>query len=162
MIDIYTDGACRGNPGPGGYGVMIKQNGYTKTFAQGYRKTTNNRMELLAVIIGLEALQQTAQAVTVYSDSKYVIDAIEKGWLKNWLKIDFKAKKNPDLWKRFWIVYQKHLVHFCWVKGHAGLYENERCDQLAVASSYNNLLIDTYYENSIYTGSCTSSKRLQD
>lgn len=147
MIDIYTDGACRGNPGPGGYGVMVKQNGDIKTFSQGYRKTTNNRMELLAVIIGLEALPQGGQTVTVYSDSKYVVDAIQKGWLKNWLKIDFKAKKNPDLWKRFWIVYQKHLVHFCWIRGHAGHYENEHCDRLAVASSYGNLLIDTYYEN---------------
>ena len=93
MIDIYTDGACRGNPGPGGYGVIVKQNGDIKTFAQGYRKTTNNRMELLAVIIALEALPEGGQIVTVYSDSKYVVDAIEKGWLKNWLKIDFKAKK---------------------------------------------------------------------
>lgn len=147
MIHIYTDGAARGNPGPGGYGIILKQNGYTKELSQGYRKTTNNRMELLAVIIGLESLKQTRQEVTIYSDSKYVIHAVEKGWLKNWIKIDFKQKKNPDLWKRFWIVYQKHLVQFCWVKGHAGHYENERCDALAVASSYANLLIDTYYES---------------
>ncbi|MGI2257479.1 ribonuclease HI [Candidatus Cardinium hertigii] len=147
MIAIYTDGACRGNPGPGGYGVIVKQNAAMKTFAQGYRKTTNNRMELLAVIIGLEALPQEGQTVTVYSDSKYVVDAIQKGWLKNWLKIDFKSKKNPDLWKRFWMVYQKHFVHFCWIRGHAGHYENEHCDRLAVASSYGHLLIDSYYEN---------------
>jgi len=147
MINIYTDGACRGNPGPGGYGVIVKQNGDIKTFAQGYRKTTNNRMELLGVIIALEALPQERQSVTVYSDSKYVVDAIQKGWLKNWLKIDFKSKKNPDLWKRFWMAYQKHLVDFCWIRGHAGHYENEHCDRLAVESSYGNLLIDSYYEN---------------
>ncbi|MCT4696943.1 MAG: ribonuclease HI [Candidatus Cardinium sp.] len=147
MIHIYTDGSARGNPGPGGYGVIVKHNGYTEERSQGYRKTTNNRMELLAVIIGLEALKQPKQSVTIYSDSKYVINAIEKGWLQNWLKIDFKNKKNPDLWKRFWAVYQKHLVHFCWVKGHAGHYENERCDQLAVASSHQHLLMDTYYES---------------
>lgn len=148
MIHIYTDGSARGNPGPGGYGIILKQNGYTKELSQGYRKTTNNRMELLAVIIGLETLKQPAQEVMIYSDSRYVVHAIEKGWLKNWLKIDFKGKKNPDLWKRFWVVYQKHLVHFCWIKGHAGHHENERCDRLAVAaSSHNNLLIDGYYES---------------
>ncbi|AXI24180.1 RNase H [Cardinium endosymbiont of Sogatella furcifera] len=147
MIHIYTDGSARGNPGPGGYGIILKHNSHTEERSQGYRTTTNNRMELLAVIIGLEALKQPNQSVTIYSDSKYVINAIEKGWLQNWLKIDFKNKKNPDLWKRFWAVYQKHLVHFCWVKGHAGHYENERCDQLAVASSHQHLLIDTYYES---------------
>lgn len=147
MIDIYTDGACRGNPGPGGYGVIIKQDGRTRELAQGYRKTTNNRMELLAVIVGLETLEETGEKVTVYSDSKYVVYAVEKGWLKNWIKINFKAKKNPDLWKRFWTVYQKHLVRFYWIKGHAGHYENERCDKLALESSYNHLLVDTYYEN---------------
>ncbi len=149
MIDIYTDGSSRGNPGPGGYGVILKQNGHRKELAQGYRKTTNNRMELLAVIIGLEAVKQTAQKITVYSDSKYVVDAVEKGWLKSWIKIDFKNKKNPDLWKRFWVVYQKHIVYFCWVKGHAGHCENERCDRLAVESSYKNLLVDSYYENDL-------------
>ncbi|WP_419241709.1 ribonuclease HI [Cardinium endosymbiont of Nabis limbatus] len=153
MIDIYTDGSARGNPGPGGYGIILKHNGYTKELSQGYRKTTNNRMELLAVIIGLETLKQMGQTVTIHSDSKYVIHAIEKGWLKNWIKIDFKHKKNPDLWKRFWIVYQKHFVRFCWVKGHAGHYENERCDALAVASSYDhNPLVDAYYESSISSG----------
>lgn len=146
MVDIYTDGSSRGNPGPGGYGVILKHNGYTKELSQGYRKTTNNRMELLAVIVGLETLKQTPTKVRIYSDSKYVIHAVEKGWLQNWLKTNFKGKKNPDLWKRFWIVYQKHTVNFYWIKGHAGHYENERCDQLALASSHNNMLVDTYYE----------------
>ena len=148
MIHIYTDGSARGNPGPGGYGVVLKYQNYTKELAQGYKKTTNNRMELLAVIIGLEALKNPPQAVTIYSDSKYVVDAVQKGWLKNWLKVDFKGKKNPDLWQRFWLIYQKHRVAFCWIKGHAGHPENERCDELAVKSSAKKqeLLIDTYYE----------------
>ncbi|ROT47137.1 ribonuclease HI [Candidatus Cardinium hertigii] len=146
MIHIYTDGSARGNPGPGGYGVILKYKHYVKELAQGYRKTTNNRMELLGVIIGLEALKEALQEVMIYSDSKYVLDPIAKGWLKKWIKMDFKDKKNPDLWKRFWIVYQKHHVYFHWVKGHSGQRENERCDQLAVASSYQNLLVDEYYE----------------
>lgn len=112
----------------------------------GYRKTTNNRMELLAVIVGLEALPMAGQEVTVYSDSKYVVDAVEKGWLQNWLKTNFKEKKNPDLWKRFWEIYQKHRVRFCWVKGHNGHVENERCDALAVQSSYTPSNIDRGYE----------------
>ena len=148
MIYIYTDGSAKGNPGPGGYGVILKSNHYTKELFQGYRRTTNNRMELLGVIIGLEALKAAAQKVVIYCDSKYVLHAVEKGWLKKWIKIDFKGKKNPDLWKRFWIVYQKHHVSFCWVKGHSGHPENERCDALAVASSgYSNLLTDVFYEN---------------
>ncbi|MBX9890115.1 MAG: ribonuclease HI [Amoebophilaceae bacterium] len=147
MIHIYTDGSARGNPGPGGYGVVLKCQNYMKELAQGYKKTTNNRMELLAVIIGLEALKNPPQLVTIYSDSKYIVDAVQKGWLKNWLQIDFKGKKNPDLWKRFWLIYQKHRVDFCWIKGHAGHLENERCDELAVKSSkQKGLLIDTYYE----------------
>ena len=147
MIKIYTDGSARGNPGPGGYGVLLKYKEQQKELSQGFRKTTNNRMELLAVIIGLESLKVTNSAVTIYSDSKYVIDAIEKGWLKSWIQKDFKGKKNPDLWKRFWKIYQQHKVAFCWVKGHAGHPENERCDELAVASSKKgNLLIDHNYE----------------
>jgi ribonuclease HI len=149
MIHIYTDGSSRGNPGPGGYGVILKTDQYTKEFTEGYRKTTNNRMELLAVIVGLEALQKPGQEVTVYSDSKYVVDAVEKGWLRNWLKTNFKEKKNPDLWKRFWEVYQKHRVRFCWIKGHAGHLENEQCDALAVKSSYTPLLVDICYEQNI-------------
>lgn len=146
MIYIYTDGSSRGNPGPGGYGVILKKKSYTKEFCQGYRKTTNNRMELLSVIVGLEAIKEERQEVAVYSDSKYVVDAVEKGWLKRWIKINFENKKNSDLWKRFWVVYQKHNVHFYWIKGHNGHKENERCDRLAVASSYGELIIDEYYE----------------
>jgi len=151
MIHIYTDGAARGNPGPGGYGVVLKFQDYTKELSQGYKKTTNNRMELLAVIVALEALKIAPLEVTIYSDSQYVVNAIKKGWLKNWLKIDFRGKKNPDLWKRFWEVYQKHKVHFCWVKGHSGHPENERCDALAVKSSYEYLLTDDYYETVVGT-----------
>ncbi|AWN81817.1 ribonuclease HI [Candidatus Cardinium hertigii] len=147
MIHIYTDGSSRGNPGPGGYGVILKYGHYTKELSQGYRRTTNNRMELLGVIIGLEALKADGQEVTIYCDSKYVLQPVEKGWLQVWLKKDFKGKKNADLWKRFWLVYQKHRVRLCWLKGHSGHQENERCDTLALASSYQNLLIDAYYEN---------------
>ncbi|MDD9139527.1 MAG: ribonuclease HI [Candidatus Cardinium sp.] len=147
MIHIYTDGSSRGNPGPGGYGIILKYGHYTKELSQGYRRTTNNRMELLGVIIGLEALKADGQEVTIYCDSKYVLQPVEKGWLQVWLKKDFKGKKNADLWKRFWLVYQKHHVRLCWLKGHSGHQENERCDALALASSYQNLLIDTYYES---------------
>ena len=147
MIYIYTDGSSRGNPGPGGYGVIIKYQDSFKEISQGYRQTTNNRMELLAVIVGLENLKSLYKdQITLFSDSKYVIDAIEKGWLKNWLKTDFKGKKNSDLWKRFWEVYKKYQVSFHWIKGHNGHPENERCDKLALSSSYKNLLIDDYYE----------------
>lgn len=147
MVRIYTDGSSRGNPGPGGYGVIIKYSSHVQELAQGYKMTTNNRMELLGVIIGLEALKEEKQTVTIYCDSRYIVDAIEKGWLVTWIKMDFKGKKNPDLWRRFWTVYRKHHVRFCWVKGHAGHQENERCDALAFASSYKNLLVDTYYES---------------
>jgi ribonuclease HI len=157
MIHVYTDGSSRGNPGPGGYGVILKYYNHSKELSQGYRKTTNNRMELLGVIIGLESLKDICQEVTVYSDSKYVVDAVEKGWLRSWIKIDFKEKKNPDLWKRFWIVYQKHRVRFCWVKGHAGHPENERCDELALTSSHKHLLVDEYYENNFYKTSYLTS-----
>lgn len=157
MIYIYTDGSCRGNPGPGGYGVILRNKDHAKELFQGYRKTTNNRMELLSVIVGLEAIKEVGQEITVYSDSKYVVDAVEKGWLKNWLKTDFKDKKNPDLWKRFWKVYQQHRVHLCWIKGHAGHKENERCDALAVASSsYETLLVDDYYEKYVSPKPCFS------
>lgn len=149
MIYIYTDGSSRGNPGPGGYGVILKYNYCIKELSQGYRKTTNNRMELLAVIIGLEALQKKSQEVTISCDSKYVLHPVEKGWLQSWLKTDFKGKKNPDLWKRFWEVYQKHHVHFHWIKGHSGHQENERCDALALSSSYGKLCVDEYYEKSM-------------
>jgi len=148
-IIIYTDGAARGNPGPGGYGVVLMSGPHRKELSAGYRKTTNNRMELLAVIVGLEALKNDNSEVDIYTDSKYVADAVEKKWVFGWEKTQFKKKKNPDLWIRFLKVYRKHNVHFHWVKGHANIPENERCDQLAVnASNSNKLFIDEVYENS--------------
>ena len=147
MITIYTDGAAKGNPGPGGYGVVMKYKDLRKEISAGYRMTTNNRMELLAVIVGLEALKLSGSPVTIYSDSKYVVDAVEKGWLWGWVKKGFKDKKNPDLWQRFIPAYKKHNVKFKWVKGHAGIPENERCDTLAVeAAESHKLLVDQGYE----------------
>ena len=147
-ITLYTDGAASGNPGPGGFGVVLKSGVHRKEISMGFRKTTNNRMELLAVIVGLEALKMPGNIVTVYSDSRYVVDAIEKGWLFDWEKKGFKGKKNPDLWRRFLTVYRKHQVRFIWVKGHANIAENERCDQLAVQAYKNsNLSVDSYYES---------------
>ena len=147
-IIIYTDGAARGNPGPGGYGVVLISGKHRKELSEGYRYTTNNRMELLAVIKGLEELKFDNSDVVVYSDSKYVVDTVEKGWLLLWEKKSFKKKKNPDLWKRFLTVYRKHNIKFKWIKGHANIPENEQCDFLAVkASKKNNLLIDEAYEN---------------
>jgi len=147
MIRIYTDGAAQGNPGPGGYGTILKFGEHEKELSQGYRLTTNNRMELLAVIAGLEAITKTGLPITVVSDSKYVVDAVEKGWIWNWEKKGFKNKANVDLWKRFIPLYQKLKPKFQWIKGHAGHYENERCDQLAVAAaSGSRLLRDEGYE----------------
>jgi ribonuclease HI len=144
---MYTDGASRGNPGPGGYGVVLTYKQHRKELTAGYRTTTNNRMELLAVIIGLEALKEPGQEVTIYSDSKYVVDAVEQGWIWGWQKKGFAKTKNPDLWQRFLKVYSKHKVKFKWLKGHAGHLENERCDQLAVQSATSpGLLIDEGYE----------------
>lgn len=146
-ITIYTDGAASGNPGPGGLGVVLKSGIHRKELSMGFRRTTNNRMELLAVILGLEALKSPGMNVTVYSDSRYVVDAVEKNWVFGWEKKGFKDKKNPDLWKRFLMIYRKHHVRFIWIKGHADNPENERCDQLAVeASKSTGLLIDLYYE----------------
>lgn len=139
-ITIYTDGAARGNPGPGGYGVVLKSGNHRKEISDGFQLTTNNRMELLAVIVGLEALKIDNSNVTIYSDSKYVVDSVEKGWIWNWVKTRFKGKKNEDLWMRFIKVYKKHNVKFVWIKGHANIPENERCDQLAVAASVNDSL----------------------
>ena len=136
-ITIFTDGAARGNPGPGGYGVVLLSGAHRKELSDGYELTTNNRMELLAVITGLEALKFPNCDVTVYSDSKYVVDAVEKGWIWDWVKKRFKGKKNADLWTRFIPLYQNHKVRFQWVKGHANIKENERCDQLAVEASMN-------------------------
>jgi ribonuclease HI len=145
-ITIYTDGAASGNPGPGGFGVVLISGIHRKEIAGGYRFTTNNRMELLAVITGLEALKSDNCLVTVYTDSRYVADAVEKGWVFAWEKKGFKGKKNPDLWIRFLKIYRKHKVSMVWIKGHASIPENERCDSLAVmASQGNNLLTDTGY-----------------
>lgn len=147
-IIIHTDGAARGNPGPGGYGAVLQASGQRKELSAGYRLTTNNRMELLAVIVALEALKIPGSKVTVYTDSRYVADAVEKGWLKSWESKKFKNKKNPDLWLRFLEAYRKHKVSFIWIKGHANHPENERCDQLAVEASLGKeLLIDSVYES---------------
>ena len=148
-ITIYTDGAARGNPGKGGYGTVLMSGKHRKELSQGYKHTTNNRMELLAVIVGLEALKNEGSSVTIYSDSKYVVDAIEKKWVFGWEKKGFKDKKNPDLWKRFLKVYPKHNIKLIWIKGHANIKENERCDQLAVEASFkSNLLDDVGYISS--------------
>ena len=147
MITIYTDGAASGNPGPGGYGVVMRSGNHHRELSAGYRLTTNNRMELLAVIVALETLKIPDSEVKIYSDSKYVIDAVEKGWLRNWLKTGFKGKKNKDLWLRFYDIWQQHQVSFQWVKGHAGNPDNERCDVLAVQASQSaELLTDEEYE----------------
>jgi len=135
MIEIFTDGASSGNPGPGGYGVILRSGKYYKELSEGFRKTTNNRMELLAVIKALEALKNPNQTVTIYSDSKYVIDAIEKRWVQNWLTKGFAGKKNKDLWLRYLDISRQHQVNFVWVRGHNGHPENERCDELAVAAA---------------------------
>ncbi|MBR4265339.1 MAG: ribonuclease HI [Bacteroidales bacterium] len=134
---MYTDGASRGNPGPGGYGVVLMSGPYRREISEGFKQTTNNRMELLAVIVGLEALKKDGMDVTIYSDSQYVVNSVEKGWVWSWVKSGFKGKKNADLWKRFLIVYQKHKVKFIWIKGHNETPENERCDRLAVAAALN-------------------------
>ncbi|MFT4737231.1 MAG: ribonuclease HI [Cyclobacteriaceae bacterium] len=148
MITIYTDGSAKGNPGRGGYGTILDFKGKEKELSEGYRMTTNNRMELLAVIKGLEAIKQEGWQVKVVSDSKYVVDSVEKGWLMSWVKKGFKGKKNEDLWRRFLKVYPKHQVKFQWIKGHAGHEQNERCDQLAVnAADGQDLLIDEVFES---------------
>ena len=136
VIEIYTDGSSRGNPGPGGYGVILRCGKYEKELSGGFKVTTNNRMELLAVIKGLESIKWQNANIVVYSDSAYVVNAVEKGWVFDWEKKGFKGKKNPDFWKRFLSVYRKHRVSFQWIKGHAGHPENERCDRLAVQSSF--------------------------
>jgi ribonuclease HI len=147
MITIYTDGASRGNPGPGGYGTILRYKQHRKELSEGFRQTTNNRMELLAVIRGLETLKGSGHLVTIYSDSKYVVDAVEKGWIWNWQKKGFNGKKNPDLWQQFIPLYRKHRIKFKWVKGHDGNPLNERCDQLAVEAAQGaDLLIDEGFE----------------
>jgi ribonuclease HI len=150
-VTIFTDGAASGNPGPGGYGVVLESSaGHRKELNGGFRKTTNNRMELLAVIVGLRELKSTEVAVTVVSDSKYVVDAINKGWLRSWVKKGFKDKKNPDLWRLMIPLLDKYNPTFQWVKGHNNHPQNERCDALAVqASKQPNLPADTGYESSL-------------
>ena len=147
-ILIYTDGSAKGNPGRGGYGVVMLSGKHRKEISAGFLLTTNNRMELLAVIVGLESVKKQKSEIIVYSDSKYVVNAIEKGWLFNWQKKNFKGKKNSDLWIRFLSVYNKHSIRFFWVKGHNNNIENERCDRLAVsAAEGSNLISDVWYEN---------------
>ncbi len=146
-IIVYTDGSARGNPGNGGYGIVMQAGKHYKEVSEGYRMTTNNRMELLSVIVALEMIKAPGSDVTIYSDSKYVVDAVEKKWVFGWQKKGFAKKKNVDLWKRFLAIYPKHNVSFIWVKGHAGNKYNEICDELAVeAAMSGNLLVDEGYE----------------
>ena len=148
IIEIYTDGSSLGNPGPGGYGIVMKYKGKEKKISQGYQLTTNNRMELMAVVEALRSLNDTAldKEIHIYSDSKYVIDAVEKKWVFGWVKKGFLNKKNEDLWKRFLNEYAKYKVYFHWVKGHSGHTENEICDKLAKqAAEGENLKIDHGY-----------------
>lgn len=152
QVVIYTDGAAKGNPGPGGFGTLLVAGEHKKSISQGYRLTTNNRMELLAVIVGLKALKKPNTEVLVVSDSKYVVDTVTKGWLDKWRKIGYKDKKNPDLWEAYYHASKPHKVKFKWIKGHNGHPENEFCDQLAVeAAESRELLIDEAYEKSSKT-----------
>lgn len=148
-VHIYTDGAAKGNPGPGGYGVVMESTGtpHKKEFYEGFRHTTNNRMELLAVIVGLEKLKNPNTKVLVVSDSKYVVDSVLKKWVLGWEKKGFVDRKNSDLWKRFLLAYRKHKVDFQWIKGHNNHPQNERCDELAVMASNQKILsVDAFYE----------------
>ena len=148
VVNLYTDGSSRGNPGPGGYGLILEFQGKRKEISQGFRRTTNNRMELLAVIVGLENLTTNKYIICVYSDSKYVIDSITKGWVFSWQLKNFKGKKNADLWQRYLIIQANYQIQFNWVKGHAGHPENERCDELAVSAALStDHLIDENFEN---------------
>ena len=147
-ITIYSDGAASGNPGPGGYGVVLISGKHRLEKSEGFRLTTNNRMELMAVIVGLEALKKPGSNVVIYTDSRYVADSVEKGWVFQWESKAFKKKKNPDLWIRFLKIYRQHKVRFMWIKGHASNPENELCDRLAVeAYKKNNLSEDTGYNS---------------
>ena len=149
-VIIYTDGAAKGNPGNGGYGVVMISGSHRKEISEGFVLTTNNRMELLSVIVSLENLKKEKTSATIYSDSKYVVDSVEKKWLFGWEKKNFAKKKNPDLWIRFLKIYKKHNVKFVWIKGHSNIKENERCDQLAVdAAESGNLIKDVWYENNV-------------
>jgi ribonuclease HI len=146
---MYTDGAARGNPGPGGYGTILFWGETKKELSGGFRHTTNNRMELMAVIAGLEALKKEGVTITIYSDSQYVVKAVEQGWLKNWIATDFKGgKKNKDLWTRFYELSKKHKLRFRWVRGHADNPYNNRCDELATAAADSaHLDVDIFFEN---------------
>ena len=147
MIEVFTDGSSLGNPGPGGYGIILRSGKHYKEISQGFRKTTNNRMELLAVIVALESIKKENAEVRITTDSKYVVDAVTKRWVFAWKSKGYKGKKNPDLWDRFLKIYPKHKVEFVWVKGHAGHAENERCDELAVqAANGSEHYVDEYYE----------------
>lgn len=146
-VTIYTDGAASGNPGPGGYGAVLEAGKHRRELWGGFRRTTNNRMELLAVIVALEALKNPGMEVLVVSDSKYVIDSVEQGWVFDWEKKGFAKKKNPDLWKRFLAIYRQHRVKFQWIRGHNGHPQNELCDRLAVAArEQRDLPADEVYE----------------
>jgi ribonuclease HI len=156
-ITIYTDGSSRGNPGPGGYGVILISGQHTKELSQGYRLTTNNRMELMSVIAGLEALKKKGLDVKIWSDSKYVVESVEKKWVFGWVQKNFKGKKNADLWIRFLRVFKEHSVKFHWLKGHNDHPLNERCDELAVSAALGkNLWVDEGYEkekeNDLFAG----------
>lgn len=148
QLIIYTDGAARGNPGPGGYGIVLLWGTVRKELSAGYRLTTNNRMELLAVIVALQSLTKKDIPVTVYTDSKYIVDSVEKKWLDNWIRTDFKGgKKNKDLWLQYHAIAKNFRIRFVWVKGHADNSLNNRCDELATqAADGKNLLVDEWYE----------------
>ena len=148
IIEIYTDGSAQPNPGKGGYGIVLKSGKHRKELSQGFVLSTNNRMELLGAIVGIESIKGEGKTIELTTDSKYVVDAVEKGWLYNWEKKNFKGRKNSDLWKRLLTLLQKHNIKFIWIKGHNNHIENERCDVLAVnAANSNNLIIDKGYEN---------------
>lgn len=160
QVTIYTDGSSLGNPGPGGFGVVLLAGPHRREISEGYRLTTNNRMELLAVITGLEALKRDGLSVTIYSDSKYVIDSVQKGWIYGWIRKGFAGKKNADLWRRFMRVFARHEVRFIWIKGHNNNIENERCDLLATTAARSEVLLeDTGYkpEDAAATGPSTLS-----
>ena len=151
MVHLYTDGAASGNPGPGGYALILEWGGkgHTKPYSQGYKHTTNNRMELMAVIQGLSMLKNPSTEVVVFTDSKYICDAVEKKWVFGWERKNFKDKKNIDLWKEFLELYKKHLVRIKWIKGHNNHPQNEWCDKAAVKASKDkiNQIEDTGYLN---------------
>lgn len=151
QLIIYTDGAARGNPGPGGYGIVLLWKGIRKEFSQGYRLTTNNRMELMAVIVALRSLTREGVNIIIYTDSSYVVNSVEKGWVFNWQRTGFKGKKNADLWMQFLELYPKHNIKFQWVKGHANNAGNNRCDELATAAADSGKwLVDEVYEDEYY------------